>query len=77
MSGHEPSNTPRSARAGVGGGLAALVLAVLCCAAPALATAGLLGAVGTALANPIVLTVAGLVAAAAVVTALVRGRRHH
>ncbi len=76
MSSREPPNTPRSARAGVGGGLAALVLAVLCCAAPVLATAGLLGAVGAVLANPTVLTVAGLVAAAAVVTAGVRGRRH-
>ncbi len=74
MSSREPPNTPRSAWAG---GLAALVLAVLCCAAPVLATAGLLGAVGAVLANPIVLTLAGLVAAAAVVTALMRRRRHH
>jgi mercuric ion transport protein len=63
-------------RAGVGadlGGIGVVLLMVVCCAGPALLTAGVLAAIDAWLSNPWVIAAAVLLAAAA--TTVVRGRR--
>jgi mercuric ion transport protein len=55
-------------------GLGAVVLVALCCAGPALVGAGLLGALGGVLGNPLVIAAAVVLAAGAVIAALGRRR---
>jgi hypothetical protein len=65
----EPSGT-RMATARIG----AVLLAIICCAGPALLASGALGAIGGFLGNPWVITAAALLLAAAA-TAVIRRRR--
>lgn len=79
-----PPDRPPESRSGRGGWTAvgatatavgATALAVLCCAAPVLIAAGALGALGAVLLNPVLLTAAGIVLAAAVTWVIVRRGR--
>jgi mercuric ion transport protein len=65
----EPSGA-RMATAGIG----AVLLAIICCAGPALLASGALGAIGGFLGSPWVITAAALLLVAAV-TAVIRRRR--
>jgi mercuric ion transport protein len=76
-----PPDRPPTSHSGQGGWTAmgatatavgATALAVLCCAAPVLIAAGALGALGAVLLNPVLLTAAGIVLAAAVTWVIVR-----
>lgn len=63
---------------GIGLGIGAGLLMVLCCAGPALVAGGALGAVGRVLGNPVVVVAGIAVAAIGVVTVLARrGRAQH
>lgn len=67
------ASTNRNGGPGLGAGAGIGVLMIVCCAGPALIAAGVLGAVGRFLGNPIVVA-ASVALAVVAVTAVVRRR---